>query len=382
MTARPTNKGIANQMHASRGKGAAPQVTFQTRPARSKKEKAPNLHAKSRRTVSVVLLTPLSLAIYNMWDAREAKANMNSTSLRVRALEKENKTLKAKLDGELEKEKQASARAKEEAKRIAELEATQKAQKKAEELRVRRMVLQAAGQASGAAALGAGAFAILTKGSIIASFGNLFRSFGGSSLVALGLRGNIFGVKFRVVEWDLESSTAPEGRMKTVVLRVLTIESLKKEIAKANGLGSSTQVAQVGHWVGDFVELLPAKGYIGYLQDPCWIVWTQVQSAERGGVDIPPRVVKLLKVREKVGPREELSPILTNIGSAASTLRTDKPDSVPEEVEESIVELLLEGDEKLLVLCDSYLSSDPEKFFRIGQKYLEKLKNKEQKNTS
>lgn len=354
------------------------QHTKHTRSGKNRKLRAQKRHAESRRTLSLLCLTSLGFAVHELVDAKEAVANMSSTSLRVRALEKENKTLKAKLDGEMEKEKQASSKAKEEAKRIAELEAAQRAQKKAEELRVRRMVLQAAGQASGAAALGAGAFAILTKGSIIASLGNLFRSFGGSSLVALGLRGNIFGVKFRVVEWDLESSTAPEGRMKTVVLRVLTVEGLKKEIAKANGLGSPSQVAQIGHWVGDFVELLPAKGYIGYLQDPCWIVWTQVQPASMGGIDIPPRVVKLLKVRERVDQREELAPILTNISAVASTLRAEKPELISESLEESIVELLLEGDEKLLVLCDSYLSSEPEKFFRIGQKYLEKLNKKEE----
>uniref|UniRef100_A0A7S3XEM1 Uncharacterized protein n=1 Tax=Picocystis salinarum TaxID=88271 RepID=A0A7S3XEM1_9CHLO len=354
------------------------QHAARTRSGKGRKPRAQKRHAESRRSLSFLCLTPLGFAVHELTDSKEAVANMGSTSLRVRALEKENKTLKAKLEGEVEKEKQASSKAKEEAKRIADLEAAQRAQKKAEELRVRRMVLQAAGQASGVAALGAGAFAILTKGSIIASLGNLFRSFGGSSLVALGLRGNIFGVKFRVVEWDLESSPAPEGRMKTVVLRVLTVEGLKKEIAKANGLGSPSQVAQLGHWVGDFVELLPAKGYIGYLQDPCWIVWSQVQPASMGGIDIPPRVVKLLKVRERVDQREELAPILTNISAVASTLRADKPQLVSESVEESIVELLLEGDEKLLVLCDSYLSSDPEKFFRIGQKYLEKLNKKEE----
>lgn len=325
----------------------------------------------SRRTCTIFFHAWNFLPLSNDWNRSEAMGYNGSSSFRLKVLERENELLKARLEDEKEKEKAANAKTKEEERKVSELEAAQRAQK-ADELRMRRMVLQAAGKASGAAALGAGALAILTKGSIAASFGNLFRSFGGSSLIALALRGNVFGVKFRTVEWDL-ATASPEGRMKTVVLRILSADSLRKEIARANGLGSPNEVLQMGHWVGDFIEMLPAKGYIGYLPDPCWIVWTKEKPCSMGGRDMPPRVVKVMKLRERPIEQDRLTSILVSLQNAAEIIREQNPANLSTEAEEKVVQLFLARDERMLALYDAYFTVDPSKFFRIARNYVREV---------
>ncbi|CAI5517465.1 unnamed protein product [Closterium sp. Naga37s-1] len=87
----------------------------------------------------------------------------------------------------------------------------------------------------------------------------LWRSFGGASLVALYWRTLVFGKTFRSIEWDLEAYDAPNGNMKSITIRVPSLNAVRTKIALANGLAGASEVEQLALWIpnsGDFVEPL------------------------------------------------------------------------------------------------------------------------------
>ncbi|GJP31247.1 hypothetical protein CLOM_g10203 [Closterium sp. NIES-68] len=109
----------------------------------------------------------------------------------------------------------------------------------------------------------------------------LWRSFGGASLVALYWRTLVFGKTFRSIEWDLEAYDAPNGSMKSITIRVPSLNAVRAKIALANGLEGASEVQQLALWIpnsGDFVEPLRLAKDLALIPDFGFVIWSRTPA--------------------------------------------------------------------------------------------------------
>ncbi|CAI5504868.1 unnamed protein product [Closterium sp. Naga37s-1] len=110
----------------------------------------------------------------------------------------------------------------------------------------------------------------------------LWRSFGGASLVALYWRTLVFGKTFRSIEWDLEAYDAPNGNMKSITIRVPSLNAVRTKIALANGLAGASEVEQLALWIpnsGDFVEPLRLAKDLALIPDFGFVIWSRTPAS-------------------------------------------------------------------------------------------------------
>ncbi|CAI5485112.1 unnamed protein product [Closterium sp. Yama58-4] len=110
----------------------------------------------------------------------------------------------------------------------------------------------------------------------------LWRSFGGASLVALYWRTLVFGKTFRSIEWDLEAYDAPNGSMKSITIRVPSLNAVRTKIALANGLAGASEVQQLALWIpnsGDFVEPLRLAKDLALIPDFGFVIWSRTPAS-------------------------------------------------------------------------------------------------------
>lgn len=133
---------------------------------------------------------------------------------------------------------------------------------------------------------------------VVSVAGSIWRSGGGSILVAGAIRNTLEGAAATktvyAVRWDdpFASPASPDGLPATLSLKargVCDVDVLRRAIAEANGLACGpTEVAHVAHYdpTTRFLRPLRTAEETRVTPDGAWVLWSRRESIQRGTCDV------------------------------------------------------------------------------------------------
>ena len=133
---------------------------------------------------------------------------------------------------------------------------------------------------------------------VVSVFGSIWRSGGGSILVAGAIRNTLEGAAatktMYAVRWDdpINTPDAPDGLPATISLKELkcTPDTLREAIAEANGLECGREeVAHVAHLdpTTRFLRPLRTTEETRVTPDGAWVLWSRREARKKGTCDVP-----------------------------------------------------------------------------------------------
>jgi hypothetical protein len=96
-----------------------------------------------------------------------------------------------------------------------------------------------------------------------------WRELGGPAVMFTFIRTYIFGKQLRTIEY-------PNGELRTINVRFSTVDSIKKQIAKANNITDFSEIKQLYRYEDNFwTEPILTPKDVRYLNDNNWILWSR-----------------------------------------------------------------------------------------------------------